>query len=91
MFTKVKTWFKKAWKWTLGVLGVGVIAVALTIPNGAVPLSKYELAQNCIATPKKVNECLGELNHKEKALIKSQEIANSFKTFFMSLWKIAKP
>src|SRR3990167_2972747 len=33
MFTKIKTWFKKAWKWTLGVLGVGAVAIALTIPQ----------------------------------------------------------
>ena len=68
------------WKWTLGVLGIGVVALALTIPNGAVELSKYELAQDCVVTPKQVHECLGELNANEKATLKGKEIARQVKS-----------
>lgn len=36
MWNKIKEKFKKVWRWFLGLLGVGAIAVALTVPNGAV-------------------------------------------------------
>jgi len=31
----IKTKFKKVWKWLLSLVGVGAVALALTLPNGA--------------------------------------------------------
>lgn len=37
MFNWLKQKLKRAWKWILGIVGGGAVAIALTIPNGAVP------------------------------------------------------
>src|SRR3990167_3375589 len=80
MFNKLKIKLKKWWKGLLTFLGIGAVALALTIPNGAVELSKYELAENCIKTSKSINECpVSGLNSDEKASLKGQEIAKKVK------------
>src|SRR3990167_9364429 len=64
------------WKWLIGA--TVVTTAALTVANFAgIPpdLTKYELAQNCIATPQQINKCIGELTAKERANIKGEEIA----------------
>ena len=38
MFNTLKTKLKKWWKGLLTFLGIGAVALALTIPNGAVPV-----------------------------------------------------
>jgi hypothetical protein len=38
MFDKIKNGLKKFWKWILSVVGIGAVAVALTVPNGAAPV-----------------------------------------------------
>lgn len=44
-------------------------------PFGAIQKTQIEIAQDCIATPKRVHECIGTLNANDRASIKSAEIA----------------
>lgn len=74
LWTKTKEFFKKTWKWIAGIFVVSALAVSLP-PQGAdlVTKTNFQLAEECTAT-QEVNKCLNNLNDKEKAELKSNEI-----------------
>ena len=69
----IKDKIKSYWKW-ITILVLGGVAMAQIVGFPPPSLTNLELAEQCIAIPKKIDECILNLNTGEKAQIKSQEI-----------------
>ena len=76
MFNKLKIKLKKWWKGLLTFIGVGAVALALTIPNGAVEVPCKDDTSKAINV--RISDCPVPAN--EKASFKGKEIARQVKS-----------